>query len=132
MQRRAVLCGGGNGNDVFRAKHAEFEGLRIKQHRHFGVGVGQKEIALPVHQRIEVLLHAAGIRPQNRKQRSRLLVHPFQPVREEGERQRVQRRQPHCSGILTVFLQQGATGVVKLLQGFLRHRNELHPGLGQP
>ncbi len=41
--------------------------------------------------------------------------------------QRVQRRQPHCSGILTVFLQQGATGVVKLLQGFLRPPERTSP-----
>ncbi|MNT54915.1 hypothetical protein D3C72_1921110 [compost metagenome] len=64
MQRRTIFRRRGNGNDVFRAEHAELEGLRIEQHRHFGVRIGQKKIALPVHQRIEVFLHAAGIGAQ--------------------------------------------------------------------
>ncbi|MCY1232760.1 hypothetical protein D9M72_452720 [compost metagenome] len=98
LWRTCFVCGR-DGKDALVSQHTMLEGLWVEQVRNLGVGVGEQEVAFAVDERVEVFLHAAGIRTKPRKQRSDPGIDAGHPLRKEGEGERVQRRQRNRSGV---------------------------------
>src|SRR5690606_31453850 len=91
VERRSCRRRARDRQQPFRAKHDKGKLRAVDEDRHRAVRIGQEEMYLPFRQRRYIVLEAATIRTEQRAYAANVVLDLLQPVRKEGDRQRMQR-----------------------------------------